>query len=317
LGLSRTAVVIGGPTASGKSALAGAIAREFGGVVINADSMQVYREIPILTAQPPAEAMRRIPHRLYGIMPLDQPCTAARWAELARHDVLAALASGQLPVVVGGTGLYLRALLTGLADVPAIPDSVRAAAKARLAELGGPAFHAELAGRDPAGAARIRPTDRQRLVRAWEVVEATGRPLSDWQVPVTPWPAEQAIRFQVYVVRPERPALYAACDARFAAMVANGAVAEAEAVRACGLDPDLPGMKALGLRELMAHLEGGLTLAQAIAKAQQATRNYAKRQLTWFRNQLAGANFIVPEWQEAQLTERFLREIFNNIRNSG
>ena len=175
------AVILGGPTASGKSALALAVAREFGGTVINADSLQVYRELPILTAQPAAAAQAAFPHRLYGFLSASERCSAARWAALARAEIDAALAEGRLPIVVGGTGLYLRSLLHGLAPVPEIPADVRAAAKQRLAELGKTAFHAELARRDPAMAARIRPGDSQRMVRAWEVLEATGRSLADWQ----------------------------------------------------------------------------------------------------------------------------------------
>src|SRR5262245_38286045 len=177
----QRALILGGPTGSGKSALALAVAGRFSGTVINADSLQVYRELPILTAQPSAAAQAALPHRLYGFLSASERCSAGRWAVAARAEIDAALTQGRLPVVVGGTGLYLRSLLHGLAPVPEIPTKAREAAKQRLAELGKAAFHAELSRRDPAMAARIRPGDSQRMVRAWEVLEATGRSLADWQ----------------------------------------------------------------------------------------------------------------------------------------
>ena len=174
-------VVITGPTAGGKSGLALALAEAFDGVVINADSMQVYRELRILTARPGADALARAPHRLYGVLPGREPCSAGRWREMALDEIAAARTEGRLPLVVGGTGLYLRALAEGLAPVPNLPEAVREAARARHADLGGAAFHAELAARDPVMAARLEPGDSQRLIRAWEVLEATGRSLADWQ----------------------------------------------------------------------------------------------------------------------------------------
>jgi tRNA dimethylallyltransferase len=307
------AVILGGPTAGGKSALALAIARRFGGTVINADSLQVYRELPILTAQPAAAVQAALPHRLYGFLPATERCSAARWAALARAEIDAAHAEGRLPIVVGGTGLYLRALRHGLVPLPEIPAAARDAAKQRLAELGKAAFHAELARRDPSMAARIRPSDPQRMVRAWEVLEATGRSLADWQSAQRPRTAGGP-RFLTLVLMPERAALYAACDARFRAMVEGGALEEAAALR--DLDPGLPALKALGLRELIAHLRGDCTLAAAIAAAQQATRRYAKRQMTWFRHQVPDGRQIVPTISFEQFSERILAEIFNFIRNS-
>ncbi|MGH6931560.1 MAG: tRNA (adenosine(37)-N6)-dimethylallyltransferase MiaA [Dongiaceae bacterium] len=315
--MANQAIVIGGPTASRKSALALAFAQSMNGVIINADSMQVYREIPLLTAQPPADSRQLISHRLYGFMSIAEACTAARWAALARQEIKATLAAGRLPILVGGTGFYLKAVLDGLAAIPEIPAPIRAAARARLTELGGRAFHAEIAARDPVSAARIQPTDRQRMVRAWEVFEATGRPLADWQANARPWHLDAGPSIQKIVVMPERAALYAACNARFAAMVRQGALAEARAVQALAVDPELPGMKALGLRELIDHLNGRAELAESVARTQQATRNYAKRQLTWFRHQMPDAKVIVPESLVEQFSERFLSEIFNNIRNSG
>ena len=310
-----SAVVLGGPTASGKSALALAIAREFGGTVINADSLQVYRELPILTAQPAAEARAALPHRLYGFLSASERCSVARWAALARAEIDAALAAGRLPTVVGGTGLYLRSLLHGLAPVPEIPADVRERAKQSLAELGKAAFHAELARRDPRMAARIRPSDSQRMVRAWEVMEATGRSLADWQAHQDSARPNDGPHFLTLVLMPERAPLYAACDARFRAMVEEGALAEAAALQS--LDPGLPAFKALGLRELIAHLRGECSLEAAIAAAQQATRRYAKRQMTWLRHQVPEGRQLTPTAPFEQFSERILADIYNFIRNSG
>ena len=306
-------VVITGPTAGGKSGLALALAEAFDGVVINADSMQVYRELRILTARPGADALARAPHRLYGVLPGREPCSAGRWREMALDQVAAARGAGRLPLVVGGTGLYLRALVEGLAPVPSVPEALREAARARHADLGGAAFHAELAARDPVIAARLEPGDSQRLIRAWEVLEATGRSLADWQArgggPSDGAPA----RILRFVCLPPRPVLYAACDARLRAMVENGALEELRALRALDLDPRLPVMKALGVRELGRHLDGALSLDDAIARAQQATRNYAKRQMTWLRTQTApgGARAVTLNEQYSKSLDP---EIFAIIR---
>ncbi len=282
-------VVITGPTASGKSGLALALAEVFDGVVINADSMQVYRDLRILTARPGPEALARAPHRLYGVLPGNEPCSAGHWRGLALDAIAVARAEGRLPLVVGGTGLYLRALAGALAEVPRVPEAVRDAARARHRELGGPGFHAALGRRDPVMAGRLAPGDSQRLIRAWEVLEATGRSLADWQAGSEggPGAASRAASDRVLrlVCLPPRPALYAACDARFRAMVARGALDEVRSLRARALDPRLPVMKALGVKDLGRHLDGVLSLEDAIGLAQQATRNYAKRQTTWLRTQ--------------------------------
>jgi tRNA dimethylallyltransferase len=305
-------VVIGGPTAGGKSALALAVARAFDGVVINADSLQVYRELAVLTARPGAAELAQAPHRLYGVLPAAAACSAGRWRALARAEIDAAAATGRLPVLVGGTGLYLRALSHGLAPVPAIPAELRAAAADRLARLGPAAFHAELARRDPVMAGRLRPGDRQRLLRAWEVVEATGRSLADWQR--APRNAPDGLAIAAFVVAPPRAALHAACDGRFVRMLAAGALDEARAIAALDLDPGLPAMKALGLRELQRHLRGELTLAAAAAAAQAATRRYAKRQLTWFRHQMPEAHWLGADASIAQDSQRIETESFTIIR---
>ncbi|HXC29291.1 MAG TPA: tRNA (adenosine(37)-N6)-dimethylallyltransferase MiaA [Stellaceae bacterium] len=291
-------IIIAGPTASGKSALALALAEHYRGTVINADALQVYRDLKILTARPGAAEEARAPHRLYGFLDAAERGSAARWRELALAEITASLAAGRLPILVGGTGLYVRALIGGLAAVPDIPADIRAAAAALYERRGGAAFREELARFDPASAARFPPGDRTRLTRAWEVVRATGTPIGEWQRrPAAPLP----YRFATLLLAPPRAALYAACDARFAAMIDAGGVGEAKALLARGLPPDLPAMKAVGLPELFAHLRGDATLPEAIAAAQQATRRYAKRQMTWFRHQLDADLTCVEQYSESFL----------------
>jgi len=307
-------IVIGGPTASGKSWVARELARTLNGAVINADSMQVYAELPILTAQPDAMARAGIPHRLYGVISVRESCSAARWAELAWREIEIVAGQGLVPIVTGGTGLYLRTLMQGLAPVPEIPAEIREATRMLLRELGPEVFHERLAARDPGAAARIRPTDRQRLARAWEVLEATGRSLLDWQGKADT--AQPAANFLTFVLSPDRAALHAAIDRRFAEMVGAGVLDEVRALAGMGLPPEAPARKALGARELMDHLTGRIDLEGAVAAAQQATRRYAKRQMTWFRNQVDGANFIsINEINETSM-ERILPRIFPVIRNS-
>jgi tRNA dimethylallyltransferase len=276
-------VIVTGPTAGGKSGLALELAEAFDGVVINADSMQVYRELEILTARPGAEALARAPHRLYGTLSGRERCSAGRWRALALTEIAAAHTAGKPALVVGGTGLYLRALIEGLAEVPEVPAAIREAAEARHRELGGPGLHGELAARDPAMAARLKSSDRQRLIRAWEVLEATGRSLAAWQADSAP--RDAGYRFLRLVRLPPRDQLYAACDARFLDMIERGALREVGDLYELGLDPKLPVMRALGVRELGRHLDGAESLDEAISRAQQATRNYAKRQMTWLRTQ--------------------------------
>lgn len=295
---ARPVVLIAGPTASGKSQLALSIAERFDGAVINADSMQVYRELRILTARPGEADAARVPHRLYGGLAAADPCSAARWRAMAVEAVAEVTAAGRLPLLVGGTGLYFRAFAEGLADIPPVPAEVRAAAQARRRDLGPEAFHAELAVRDPVLGGRLAPGDTQRVLRAWEVVEATGRPLSAWQETA---PESYPGRVITLVLDPPRQDLYAACDARVPRMVAEGALDEVTALVRLGLDPALPAMRALGVPELAAHLRGELSLDAATAAMQQATRRYAKRQTTWFRHQMADAYRITATDLEAQV----------------
>jgi len=300
-------VVVAGPTASGKSAAALEIARAFGGVVINADSMQVYRELPVLTAQPSPEDQARVPHRLYGVLAAAEGCTVGRWRQMALAAIDEVLANGRLPVVVGGTGMYLKALIEGLAPVPPIAPGLRAEIAARERAIGTAALHAELARLDPVMAARLSPNDSQRVRRAYEVVVATGRSLADFQRAQAP----TALTFVTLVLMPPRDLLYRACDARCGAMVAAGAVEETRKLLDLNLDPSLPAMKAVGVRELGRYLAGELDLDRAVDLFRQATRRYAKRQYTWFRNQMPGARVFV-----AQFSESLRSEMFSFIRNS-
>lgn len=280
-------IVIGGPTASGKSGAALAIAEHLDGVVINGDAIQVYRDLRLLTARPSEADERRIPHRLYGVLDATEPCSAGRWQALALAEIDAVRAAGKRAVVVGGTGLYLRALTEGIAPIPDIPPSVRASARARFAEIGNGEFHAELAARDPVMAARLEPADGQRMMRAWEVLEATGRSLAQWQAEPVVAPE---LDFVMIALMPPRADIYAACDARLGDMISAGALDEVallmKRAEAEKLDPALPVLKAVGYAEFAAHLAGRTTLDAAVAAAQQQTRRYAKRQMTWFRHQL-------------------------------
>jgi len=286
---TRTVAVIAGPTASGKSALALDLAETQGGVVINADAMQCYRDLRILTARPTVADEARAPHRLFGTVPGNDRVTAVAWRAAALAAVDVALAAGRLPILVGGSGLYLKALMEGLPAMPAVPDAVRASVAARMAAEGPATLHAWLAGHDPRTAARLAPGDSQRIARAVEVLEATGRPQSDWLAAATPQPPE-GLRFVVTLLDPPRDALYAACDRRFGAMLDAGALDEVRALLALNLDPGLPVMKVIGVPELGAVLRGTLSLDAAADRACRMTRNYAKRQTTWFRHQLTAAH---------------------------
>ena len=258
-------------------------------VVINADSAQVYADLAVLSARPSPAEMRGVPHRLFGEWDGAKACSAADWAARARAEVAAAHDRGAVPVLVGGTGLYLRTLLEGIAPVPAIDPAVRAEVRA----LSAAEAHAALLMEDANAAARLHSADSTRLARALEVVRSTGQPLAHWQQQRVGGIGD-AVRVQGTVLLPPRPALYARCDARFAAMLEQGAMEEVRALLARGLDPDLPVMRAIGVPDLAAHLAGKVTQAEAMAAGQQATRRYAKRQYTWFRHQSPA------EWQQIE-----------------
>jgi tRNA dimethylallyltransferase len=278
-------IVVAGPTASGKSALALRLAEAERGVIINADSMQLYRDLRLLTARPTPQDQQRARHRLYGVLDAAEPASAGRWLQLAGAAIDEALAERRLAIVVGGTGLYLHALLHGLAPVPAIPAGVRAAARARLAALGAPAFHAELAALDAAMAARLRPTDRQRLLRAYEVVVGTGRSLAAWQALPPARVGLPAGRIGLALM-PPRPALYERIERRLRATIEHGALEELKALAERSLSADLPLMRAVAVPELLAYLSGRVDLGTALDRAIVQTRRLAKRQLTWLRHRL-------------------------------
>ena len=285
LAASPDVILIFGPTASGKTALALRLAKATGAEIVNADALQVYADLRVLTARPAPHEEALAPHHLFGVADAAEAWSVGRWLGAAAGVLADVAARGNPAVVVGGTGLYLRALTRGLADIPPMPATARVQAQALFDRLGEAGFRAELKSRDPEAEARISPGDRQRLARAFEVHAVTGRALSDWQAATSPALAEG--RWRAVALEPPRAELYARCDRRFAAMVEGGALEEARALLARGLDPDLPAMKAVGLRELGRHLAGELDLPQAVAAGAQETRRYAKRQLTWLRNQTA------------------------------
>jgi tRNA dimethylallyltransferase len=277
------AVLIAGPTASGKSVAALELAEEMGGVIINADSMQVYREAPILTAQPGAVERARVPHLLYGHVSAREAYSVGRWREDAAGALADARAMGRLPIFVGGTGLYFMALTDGLADIPPTSEEVRENARALMDDIGVEALHARLMDRDPLTASRLRPSDPQRVLRAYEVFESTGLPLADWQNR----PAEPVLkdaRLAAFVLDSSREARRARIAERFEKMLDAGGLEEARSLD--GLDPALPASKLLGLRPLQALAKGTLTRAEALDGAITATRQFAKRQMTWFRHRM-------------------------------
>ncbi|MBB3033010.1 tRNA (adenosine(37)-N6)-dimethylallyltransferase MiaA [Alteriqipengyuania lutimaris] len=283
--LRKPLALIAGPTASGKSTLALQCAEELAadgrrGVVINADSAQVYADLQVLSARPSPEEAARAEHRLYGAWDGAQPCSAADWAEAAKREIADVHAQGGVPILVGGTGLYIRTLLEGIAPIPTIPADIREAVRAMPAADA----YAELARQDPVSHARLDPADRQRVARALEVVRATGLTLGAWQRRKEGGIGD-AVALSPLILLPDRDWLYARCDTRFEAMMDEGAVTEVEALLARDLDPDLPVMRAIGVREIAGWLRGEWSREEAIAKGRQATRNYAKRQYTWFRRQ--------------------------------
>lgn len=310
------AIAIVGPTASGKSAAARAIASAFGGTIVNADSMQVYRELAVLTARPDAAALAAAPHRLYGVAAAAEPWSAARWRDAALSEIANARAAGSLPILVGGTGLYIKALTQGLADIPAVPAEVRAAARRRHAEIGAARFHGELAALDAEMGARLAPGDTQRVLRAYEVVKATGRSIAAFQ---REGAGGATVGVATLVIAPGRAQLDPAIAARCAQMMDAGAAAEVAALNALGLDRSLPAMKAVGVPELTRLLSGEIDAATALELFRTATRQYAKRQRTWFRHQ-ANAYIFLNEIYSNNLEQTmfsFVREIVDRTRSSG
>jgi tRNA dimethylallyltransferase len=300
------AVLIAGPTASGKSALALALAEELDGVIINADSMQIYRDLRILTARPSPDEEARVPHRLYGHVDAALNYSVGRYVAEAADALAHTERDSKLPIFVGGTGLYFKALTRGLAAMPPIPGPVRKAVRERLAAEGPEALHAQLAQADAVSAQRLKPTDRQRIARALEVVLATGRALSDWHAQKTTPLLDPAQTVKLFV-SPDRAELYARIDARFDAMLTAGALAEVKKLAARQLDPQVPAMKAHGVRWLVQHLEGRITLQEASQYAKLDVRHYAKRQYTWFRHQLADWTPVSPTNARDQILRSVVR----------
>jgi tRNA dimethylallyltransferase len=277
--------LIAGPTASGKSALALALAEQNEGVIVNADSAQIYRDLPVLSAAPTAEDLSRAEHKLYGMQDGALPCSAADWAELARREIAEIHAQARLPILVGGSGLYLRTLLDGIAPVPPIDPEVRRQVRAASVEEN----RAKLVSLDPEAAEQLKPGDTARISRALEVILSTGRTLGEWQQQREGGIADQ-VELQPLILLPPRDWLYARCDKRFSRMVEQGAVDEVRALLGRGLNPNLPVMRGIGIQQITAYLRGETSLGEAIAAGQQATRRYAKRQYTWFAHQPP------PEW---------------------
>jgi len=313
------ALLVAGPTASGKSALALELAERLRGMIINADSMQVYAELRVLTARPTPEEEARVPHRLYGIRPAAQPGSAALWREQALLAMEAARADDRLPILTGGTGLYFAAVTQGLAGIPDPGPAARAEARALLAELGAPGLHARLAAADPATAARLNSNDSQRIARAWEVWRGTGTGLAAWQSGFTaddaaPW------RFAAILLDPPREELRAAIATRFEAMLQQGALEEVRALLAQRLDPALPAMRAHGVPEISAHLRGEISLEQTGRRVELVTGQYTKRQATWFRHHRLAAHMHTIDARYAgvaQFSERKLEEIIAFVRSEG
>ena len=299
-------MLIAGPTASGKSALALALAREIGGTIINADSMQVYRDLRVVTARPTPEDEAGVPHRLYGHVDAAENYSVGRWLEDVAPALHEARAAGSVPVLVGGTGLYFKALTQGLAAVPPIPADIRAAVRSRLKGEGIAPLYAELSDRDPATAQRLRPGDRARITRALEVVLATGRSLTNWHRDGMEPALDTDAAVKIFLDA-ERAELYRRIDARFDAMLASGALDEVRALGRRGLDPALPAMKAHGVPWLLRAIAGEIDLAAAAEEGKRDTRRYTKRQATWFRHQLPDWTWVTPEMALGEIRRRVAR----------
>lgn len=304
-------IVIFGPTASGKSGLAIDIAAAFNGVVINADSMQIYRNLRILTARPSEEEEARVPHRLYGVLDGRDVCSAARWRSLAAAEIQTASAQGKLPILCGGTGLYLKAIMEGLSPMPAVPDSVRLRIRAEVARASPVRSWERLQEIDPEASRRIEPMDRQRISRALEIYEATGETFSAWRNKPLDGP-QVPHRFISLALAPPRKTLVSRCNHRLHKMIEMGGLDEVKSLLAQALPSDCPVMRAVGVPEFSAYLKGAWALETALEKAQIATRRYAKRQMTWLKS-----NFIAQKIYNQQYSEKLSCEIFSFIEETG
>ena len=313
------ALIVAGPTASGKSALALDLAERLRGTIVNADSMQVYRELRVLTARPSEADEARVPHRLYGVRPAREAGSVAWWRTTALAEMAAIRAAGRLPVLTGGSGLYFASLTNGLADIPLPSEAARAEARALLADLGAAALHARLAKADPETAVRLRPTDGQRVARAWEIWRSTGTGLAAWQnraVQPAPW------RFTAIRLDPPREAMRAAITDRFGRMLEAGAVAEVRDLLALGLDPSLPAMRAHGVPELGAYIRGQMSAEEARQRTILVTGQYVKRQATWFRHHMLApvcrTHIIHARYEVLEkFSESHARELWSFIEGMG
>lgn len=305
----KQALFIAGPTASGKSALSLRLAKDLNGVIINADSMQVYDGLRIVTACPSEEDEAAAPHRLYRFLDPAETCSAAFWAEKARAEIDEVWDKGQTPIVIGGTGMYFKVLLEGIAKIPDIDPEIRAAVRKECEKEGSAKLHAELTDYDLDAHARLFPGDSQRVSRAVEVFRSTGKALSDWQKETEPGlmqAEDEAGKILKLIINPEREILYDRCNRRFDLMIEAGALNEVAALMERNLDPSLPVMRALGVPSLIAILRDEVEKGAAIDDAKMQTRRFAKRQLTWFRNQ-----FSTWERISAQLSESEYRKILS------
>jgi len=302
--IQKDILIIAGPTASGKSAMAMDVAEKFNGTIINADSMQIYADLRIITARPTIADETRVPHMLYGALDGCEVCSAQRWRDMALDAIEHVLAEGRLPIICGGTGMYLKTLTEGMSPIPDIPEELRREVRQRLDEIGSSALHGELAEIDTVMADRLNAADSQRVARALEVIKATGRSLAKWQddPPVGP---PSHLKFTTIALVPPRDILYERCDRRFGEMLKLGALGEVEKLMQRSLDTALPVMRALGVPELIAYLKDEMSLEEAEIKACTLTRRYAKRQNTWINNQIISKKTI-----NAQYSEKLKAEIF-------
>jgi tRNA dimethylallyltransferase len=303
----QSILIITGPTACGKSSFALEAADKFDGIIINCDSMQVYRELRIITARPSVADETNISHKLYGVISVKDLFSAGVWRSLAIAEILSCWKASKLPIITGGTGLYIKALMNGLTEIPKVSDKIRKEVIARHKKIGADAFHRELGQFDAVSAERLNKADSQRVIRAFEVYIATNRSLSDWYKQQSTTESFSA-HFQSIVFEPPRDVLYANCEKRFDWMIENGALDEVSTLMSINLDPGHPPMKALGVPEIIAYLNGDWTLEDARNAGKLATRRYAKRQMTWFRNQIV-QNYNV----NAQYSNKMASKIFSNI----
>ena len=307
------ALVICGPTGSGKSRLAVNLAKKLNGVVINADSIQIYREIKILSGRPNLDDYREAPHRLYGIMSVNNTCTVGVWREMAFATIKECEFAGKLPIICGGTGLYIKFLLDKLSTIPKIPNSIKLEARLELERIGNEGFRELLSKSDPVSAAKIKTGDTNRLLRAWQVFKATAKPLPYWHERHKKQDAKH--KFFKVLLMPNREVLYSDCDKRFLSFVNQGALEEAREINITSPSYESPALKTLGLSELIQYTKGELELSDAVERAQRATRRYVKRQITWFRHQL-DEDFLIESLDDKERVFDCLDKIMNFLKRS-